>query len=135
VAVTRLFLPDGVSVGKKRFVSLKYETAVRQFRGRNRVIVKGADPATFRRLAAGRWGLDRSHVFYEATMLQGLDVQKVQVLHSPDTADRFVNYVKDDERVFFGADRVNGADAKTFSVIVDKVWDAADRKRRYRGGQ
>lgn len=99
--------------------------------GGTRSFVKGADPATFRRLGDYRWGIDKAHVFYETKMLRELDVSKVRVLYLLDTSDTFVQYVKDDRHVFADGHIVPGADAKTFRMIADSNWHAEDKNRKY----
>lgn len=99
--------------------------------GGNRSFVNGADPSTFRRLGDYRWGIDKAHVFYETAMIKELDVNKVQVLFSPDTSDIFVKYVKDDRYVFADGQLVPGADAKTFRMIADGNGRAEDKNRKY----
>jgi len=103
--------------------------------GGTRVIVDKADPATFKRLGEYRWGIDKNHVFYQGEMLEGLNLQKLQVLYPPDTADHFIQYVKDDRLVFYGYQIVAGADARTFKVVSNQKWEAEDKHYQYETGR
>lgn len=103
--------------------------------GGNRVIVNKADPATFARLCEHRWGIDKDHVFYKTDILEGLNLKKLQMLVSPDTADPFVDYVKDDRNVFYTDKIVKGADAKTFKVVSGEKWQAEDKNYKYVTGR
>lgn len=102
--------------------------------GGSRGIVTKADPATFRRLCEYRWGIDKNHVFYQTDVLDGLNMKNLQILYSPGTSDHFVQYVKDDKRVFHEDQIVKGADAKTFKVVSGQKWDAEDKNFKYEAG-
>jgi hypothetical protein len=56
-------------------------------------------------------------------------------LFPPDTADHFVEYVKDDRKVFHKDEIVKGADAKTFKVVSGQKWDAEDKNYKYGAGR
>jgi hypothetical protein len=99
--------------------------------GGNRSIVEGADPKTFKRLCEYRWGVDKNHVFYQNKKLEGLNLNKLQVLYSPDTSDHFVEYVKDDKHVYHADEVLQGADAKTFKVVSGQKWQAEDKNSKY----
>ncbi|MFL5747301.1 MAG: DKNYY domain-containing protein [Niastella sp.] len=101
--------------------------------GGNLVIVEGADAATFKRLCEGGYSVDRNSVFYEGKKLDSLDVNKLQILYSPDTAKHYVEYVKDDKVVYHYDDKLEGADAKTFRLVKGKgqEWEAEDKYKRY----
>jgi cell division protein FtsI/penicillin-binding protein 2 len=102
--------------------------------GIREVIVK-ADPTTFKRLCEYRWGIDRNHVFYMTYILQGINLKTIQVLFPPDTADHFIQYVKDDRKVFHENEIVKGADATTFKVVSGQKWDAEDKNYKYENGR
>jgi hypothetical protein len=102
--------------------------------GGNREIVSKADPATFKRLCEYRWGIDKNYVFYKTDFLKGLNLENLQVLRPPDTSDHFVQYVKDDKKVFHEDQIVQGADAKTFKVVSGQKWDAEDKNFKYETG-
>ncbi|HEX7846931.1 MAG TPA: DKNYY domain-containing protein [Chitinophagaceae bacterium] len=103
--------------------------------GGNRVIVVGADPASFKRLCEYRWGIDKDFVYYENARLNSINTEKLQVLNSPDTADHFVSYLRDDKNVFFESTIIPGADAATFKVVTGQSWDAEDRNNKYYQGR
>ncbi|MDF2190061.1 DKNYY domain-containing protein [Paraflavitalea sp. CAU 1676] len=84
--------------------------------GGNLSIVAGADPATFRRLADYRWGIDKEHVYFQFSLLDSLDPASTQVLRSPDTSDHFISYVRDNRFVYHENYMVQGADAKSFKA-------------------
>jgi hypothetical protein len=102
--------------------------------GGNRSVVEGADSRTFKRLCEYRWGMDKNHVFYQNKKLQGLNLNKLQVLYSPDTSDHFVEYVKDDKLVYHADEVLQGADAKTFKVVSGQKWQAEDKNSKYGQG-
>ncbi len=99
--------------------------------GGNRNVVLGADPKSFKRLCEYRWGIDKNAVYYQNRKLEGLNLAKLQVLHSTDTSNHFVDYVKDDKVVYQRDMVLQGADAKTFQVISGQEWEAADKNRKY----
>ncbi|MGN6399121.1 MAG: DKNYY domain-containing protein [Flavisolibacter sp.] len=99
--------------------------------GGNRRIVEGADPKTFKRLCEYRWGVDKNNVFYQNKKLEGLNLNKLQVLYSADTSDHFVEYVKDDKLVYHADELLQGADAKTFKVVSGQKWQAEDKNSKY----
>jgi hypothetical protein len=103
--------------------------------GGNREVITEADPITFKRLCEFNWGIDKNHVFYRTYVLQGINLKTIQVLFSPDTADHFVQYVKDDRKVFYQNEIVKGADAKTFKVVSGQKWDAEDNNYKYEFGR
>ena len=100
-----------------------------------REIVDKADPLTFKRLCEYRWGIDRSYVFYDGEIVQGLDLKHLRVLYPPDTSDHSVKYVKDDKIVFYENSVVKGADANSFKVVSGRKWDAEDKYHKYQGDQ
>jgi hypothetical protein len=103
--------------------------------GGNRVIVDKADPLTFKRLCEYRWGVDKNYVFYKDDIVQGVNLKHLQVLYPPDTADHFIDYVKDDKNVFYETEIVKGADAKTFKVVSGQKWEAEDKNYKYETGR
>ncbi len=103
--------------------------------GGNRFVIAKADPTTFKSLCESNWGIDKNHVFYRDNILQGLNLKTIQVLFPPDTADHFVEYVKDDRKVFHHDEIVKGADAKTFKVVSGQQWDAEDKNSKYESGR
>jgi len=103
--------------------------------GGNRVVVVKADPVTFKRLCEYRWGIDKNHVFYKTDILQGLNLKTIQILFPPDTADHFIQYLKDDKKVFYENEIVKRADAKTFKVVSGQKWDAEDKNYKYETGR
>jgi hypothetical protein len=103
--------------------------------GGTRFVVTGANPATFKRLYDYRWGIDTSHVFFKASTLSGLNVKKLQLLYPPDTSNQFLFYVKDDQAVFFQDEKIAGADAASFKLVINQPWDAEDKNFRYRNGK
>jgi DKNYY family len=103
--------------------------------GGNRVIVRKSDPLTFKRLCEYRWGIDKNYVFYKGDIVQGVNLKHLQVLYPPDTADHFIDYVKDDKNVFYTTEIVKGADAKTFKVVSGKKWEAEDKNYKYETGR
>lgn len=100
-----------------------------------RVIVDKADPITFKRLCEYRWGVDKKFVFYNGSKVEGLSLKGLQVLFPPDTAEHFIQYVKDDKNVFFEDQIVKGADTKTFKVVSGQNWEAEDKTFRYKTGR
>lgn len=103
--------------------------------GGNRVIVDKADPVTFKRLCEYRWGVDKNYVFYKGDIVQGVNLKQLQILYPPDTADHFIDYVKDDKNVFYTTEIVKGADAKTFKVVSGQKWEAEDKNYKYETGR
>jgi hypothetical protein len=103
--------------------------------GGTRFVVTGADAATFKRLYEYRWGIDTNHVFFKASMLEGLNVRKLQLLYPPDTTNQFLFYVKDDYSVFFQDKKITDADAPSFKLINNQAWDAEDKNFRYQTGK
>jgi len=59
-----------------------------------RYIVKHADPKTFIGMK-GRWGKDKSHVFYATKIVKQADVNSFQVYHNSDTASdkKYIYYL------------------------------------------
>lgn len=102
--------------------------------GGARFVVDKADPATFKRLCEYRWGIDKNHVFYETDILHGFNLKTIRVLFPPDTADHFIQYIKDDRNVFYENEMMKGADAKTFKVVSGQKWDAEDKNYKYESG-
>lgn len=102
--------------------------------GGNRSIVKHADPLTFKPLCEYRWGIDKNFVYHENDRVEGINTKSLQILHSHDTADHFVEYIKDDKQVFYGHQLVKGADAASFKIIANQGWDAADKNYKYISG-
>jgi hypothetical protein len=102
--------------------------------GGNREIVSKADPATFKRLCEYRWGIDKNYVFYKTDFLKGLNLKNLQILYPTDTSDHFVQYVKDNKKVFHEDQIVKGADAMTFKVASGQKWDAEDKNFKYATG-
>ena len=99
-----------------------------------RVIVNGANPATFRASPDYQYGFDNKHGFYCDKQLRGgLHVQQRQLLYG-DTVAHFVAYVKDNQHVFYQDAPVPGADARTFHLVRGQDWDAADKNHRYQNG-
>jgi hypothetical protein len=95
--------------------------------GGNRVIVEKADPLTFKRLCEYRWGVDKNYVFYKDDVVEGLTIQRLQILYPPDTSDHFIQYVKDDKNVFYENEIVKGANVKSFKVVSGQKWEAEDK--------
>lgn len=95
-----------------------------------RVIVNGANPATFRASPDYQYGFDDKHGFYCENQLRGLHVKQRQLLYG-DTVAHFAEYVKDDQHVFYQATPVPGADAPTFHLVRGQKWEAADKNHRY----
>jgi hypothetical protein len=100
-----------------------------------RTIVDMADPSSFRRLCEYRWGIDKRNVFYENDVVPGVNLKHLVVLYPPDTSDHFVEYIKDDRKVFYNHKLVKGADAASFRVVSGKNWDAEDRFNKYQYGE
>jgi hypothetical protein len=100
-----------------------------------REVITEADPITFKRLCEFDWGIDKNHVFYRTYILQGINLKTIQVLVPPDTADHFIQYIKDDRKVFHQDEIVKGADAKTFKVVSGQRWDAEDKNYKYENGR
>lgn len=100
-----------------------------------RVIVNDADPLTFKRLCEYRWGIDKNHVFYKGTEVEGIRLKYLQVLNPPDKSDPFIQYIKDDKNVYYENRLVNGAETKTFKVVSGQKWDAEDINNKYRFGE
>jgi len=103
--------------------------------GGNRVVVAKANPETFKRLCEYRWGIDKNYVFYKTDILKGLNLKIIQILFPLDTADHFIQYVKDEKKVFYENEIVKGADAKTFKVVSGQKWDAEDKNYKYETGR
>lgn len=103
--------------------------------GGNRVIVDKADPSTFKRLCEYRWGVDKNNVFYNGNLVQGVNLNHLQVLYPPDSTDHFISYIKDDKNVFYETRIVKGADAKTFKVVSTQKWEAEDKNHKYKTGK
>lgn len=100
-----------------------------------RLIVYGADPATFKRLYEYRWGIDKAQVYYKDSPLERVDIKTVQALYPPGTTEPFVEYIKDAYRVFYEASPVQGANTATFRLVKGKEWDAEDQYNRYKNGR
>jgi len=96
-----------------------------------RIIVNGADPATFRASPDYQYGFDAQRGFYGAHELRGLCSSRRQLLYS-DTIAHFIAYVKDDQHVFYQDTPVPGADARTFHLVQDRAWEAEDKNHRYK---
>ena len=103
--------------------------------GGNRLIVEKADPLTFSRLCEYRWGADKNHVYYQGQIVQGVNLKKVEVLFNPDTANPFVDYIKDDRKVYYGTEIVEGAHASTFKMVSGQEWEAEDKNYKYKIGR
>lgn len=102
--------------------------------GGTRYIVYGADPSSFERLADYRWGRDARFVYYTTDRVENADPATIEVLYPADTTNPLVDYVRDHRRVFYQGNRVTGADARSFRLVSDSAWDAADNSNRYRAG-
>lgn len=96
-----------------------------------RLIVKGANPKTFKPLSDYLYGMDDKNIFYRGKMIIGLNFKKHQILYSLDTTDFFIDYIKDDKVVFYNGDVVKGADAKTFKLVSGEKWIAEDKNYKY----
>jgi hypothetical protein len=95
-----------------------------------RVIVNGANPATFRASPDYQYGFDDKHGFYCDQQLRGLRLNRQQLLYD-DTVAHFIAYVKDDRHVFYQGSFVPGADARTFRLVRGRAWEAEDKNHRY----
>jgi hypothetical protein len=96
-----------------------------------RLLVSEANPNTFKPLSDYLYGIDNKNIFYRGKKIKGLNFKKHQILYSPDTTDHFINYIKDDKVVFYNADTVKGADAKTFKLVAKQKWRAEDKNHKY----
>jgi hypothetical protein len=110
----------------KNRVYYSYYTSAGGFR----VIVNGANPATFRASPDLSYGFDDKHGFYHEHALPGLNVRQQQLLYG-DTAAPFIAYIKDKQRVFYHAKPILGADAPTFHVVWNQQWTAEDKNHHY----
>jgi hypothetical protein len=68
-------------------------------------------------------------------VVPGVNLKHLVVLYPPDTSDHFVEYIKDDRKVFYNHRVVKGADAASFRVVSGKNWDAEDQFNKYQYGE
>lgn len=102
--------------------------------GGNRIIIEKANSLSFKPLCEYRWGVDKNYVFYKGEIVNGANVNKLQVLHPPDTTDHFIDYIKDDKNVYYTTEIIEGADPKTFKVVSGQKWEAEDKNYKYENG-
>lgn len=77
--------------------------------GRNKVLIKGADPESFKELNHEKYGIDKNNVYYEAKKLRDAD---------PNTFVAMLDYYGRDKRFAYKeASKIKGASAKGFKVI------------------
>lgn len=105
------------------------------------VLIKGADPNTFKPFEKLAGGKDKSHVFYGGPpesfeIIPGADPRSIRVLNPKRGCWNCGNcYFADDRSVFFGTQRINGADAKSFKLVDRDSVDAQDKNHRYFDGK
>ena len=83
-------------------------------------VVEEADAATFeilgRKEPFSRYGRDNSHVFLEGRKIEFAKPKSFELERYEYRGSRFI-YATDDESVFFGSQRIDTANVKTFSVL------------------
>jgi len=83
-------------------------------------VVEEADAATFEILGSKepffRYGRDNSHVFLEGRKIEFAKPKNFNLERYKYRGSRNI-YATDDESVFFGSQRIDTADVKTFSVL------------------
>ncbi len=94
-------------------------------------VIDTADVATFKKLRAYNWAIDKNFVYYYGNIIPGLHVKKIQLLTGvPDP-----QYIKDDVHVFYEYDSIPGADPGTFKLTRKKGFDAEDKNHKYAYGK
>ncbi len=105
------------------------------------VAVQDADPKTFKPFDKIAGGTDKHHVFYggpphEFDIIPGADPRSIRILNPKRGCWNCGNcYFADDRSVFFGTQRINGADAKSFKLVDKDSVDAQDKNHRYFDGK
>lgn len=100
--------------------------------GRHIWVLEDADAASFQSIGY-RWGKDKSHVFENGILLEGLHPDSLIIL-CPETTEYkqvFFEMVKDNDQVFCGNQEMRGVDAPSFECVAsdaefayrDKNWN------------
>lgn len=103
--------------------------------------VVGADPKTFIPFDSVGGGTDRQFVFYgggpdDFKIIKGADPKTIKVLNPSDGCWNCGNcYFVDDKAVYYGLNKIEGADTKTFKLVNKKTVDAEDKNGKYFEGQ
>jgi hypothetical protein len=111
-----------------------------------RRIVEGADAPTFECIdSAFWWGVDKQHVFYRGSLVEGLNSKHLKILHAvpsyPMEAEEMrvkrgkPTYVKNDKVVFYEDEQVVRAHVPSFRVVDSSKYDAIDKYRNYMRGK
>ncbi|MEO9517828.1 MAG: DKNYY domain-containing protein [Paracoccaceae bacterium] len=102
----------------------KYWDASRQYEQ----VVEEADAATFEILGRKepffRYGHDNSHVFLEGRKIEFAKSKSFKLERYEYRGSRFI-YATDDESVFYGYQRIDAADVKTF-LVLGEFWAQDD---------
>jgi hypothetical protein len=104
--------------------------------------VEGADPKTFVPfIHSNIGGKDSHHVFFRSSltvfeMIKGADPKTIVPLEiKPGYAISGKCYFKDGQSVFFGTQKIEGADPATFQLSDRSDYDASDRYHHYLDGE
>ena len=100
--------------------------------GDNPMEIYDADPHTFIPLDQDI-AKDKSHVFCfngRFDIVEGANPRTIHILYTKSGK----GYLADDENVFFGTKRIEGADPKTFKLLNQEKVDAEDKNHRYFDG-
>ncbi|TDL99524.1 MAG: hypothetical protein C4K58_06405 [Flavobacteriaceae bacterium] len=104
--------------------------------GGSRQIVEGADSKTFELLHDYAWGRDKNNVYYRGSKLEGLNIKYLKLFKPIEDSNDypFLKYVKDSSHVFYEDNLVEGADAKSFKLVLGREWDSEDKNYKYLDG-
>lgn len=103
--------------------------------------VKGADPVTFQPFDSIAGGIDNQHVFYggppsDFEIIPGANPKTIKVLNPKRGCWNCGNcYFVDDQAIYYGFNRVNGADPATFYLVNKDSVDAEDMEGIFFNGR
>lgn len=103
--------------------------------------VRGADPSTFIPFDSIAGGKDKNHVFYggppeDFLIINNANPKTIQILNPKKGCWNCNNcYFVDDKNVFFGLNKIEGADSKSFRLLNLEKIDAEDNYKKYFEGK
>lgn len=99
------------------------------------VLLKNADPKTFKVIIDGVYGKDKNSVYYRSQKLSQADPETFKTIKNPRyefyTPLNSEIYSKDNYFVFLKENIISGADPKTFEIIVNHEELARDKSKVY----
>ncbi len=105
------------------------------------VEVTGADPKTFVPFDSVAGGIDKQYVFYggvpdDFKIIDGANPKTIKVLNPARGCWNCGScYFVDDKAVYYGLNKIEGADPKTFELVNKETIDAVDKNAKYFEGR